>query len=79
MHILKDLSLIRRTLGCYAGEAPPILYIPTFPWKYFFFTKWERNEEIKKRDVYVRGGSCTHAFSLVSRTPSGSRSWVPLP
>jgi hypothetical protein len=58
-----------KTLGPYAEGAPPILYVPMFPWKYFFSTKCERSEEIKKnvistkRVVYVRGGSHPHAFS----------------
>jgi hypothetical protein len=33
------------------GGAPPILYVPMFPWKYFFSTKWERSEEIKKNVI----------------------------
>jgi hypothetical protein len=37
-----------KTLGPYAGGAPPILSVPMVPWKYFFSTKWERNEEIKR-------------------------------
>jgi hypothetical protein len=49
----------RRTLGRYAGGAPPILYVLTFPRKYFCFTKLEN----KKRVVYIRGGSRTCAFS----------------
>ncbi len=42
--------------------APPILYVPTFPWILFFYQtrkKWGN----KKRVVYVRGGSRTYAFS----------------
>jgi hypothetical protein len=61
MHILKGLSLIRRTLGCYAGEAPPILYIPML--EIFLFYKMGKKRGNKKRVVYVRGGSYTHAFS----------------
>jgi hypothetical protein len=33
------VSPSRRTLGCYAEGALPILYVPMFPWKYFFSTK----------------------------------------
>ncbi len=49
----------RRTLGRYAGGAPPILYVLTFPRKYFCFTKLE----IRKKVVYIKGGSMTCAFS----------------
>ncbi len=38
----------QKTQGHYAAGAPPILYVPMFPWKYFFTTKQERNKEIKK-------------------------------
>ncbi len=43
--------------------ASPILYVPTFPWKYFLSTKWERREEIKRelftqREVPVQ--ECSH-------------------
>jgi hypothetical protein len=31
----------RRTLGHYAEGAPPILYVPKFPWKYFFLMNGE--------------------------------------
>jgi hypothetical protein len=31
------------------GGAPPIIYVPTFPWKYIFFTKWEKKKEIKRK------------------------------
>jgi len=41
------------------GGALPILHVCTFSWKYFFFTKRERREEIKKTVVYVRGGYST--------------------
>jgi hypothetical protein len=52
------ISLSTRTIGHYAGGAPPILYVPTFPWKYFIFTKRKRNKEIK-RELFlsVLGGS----------------------
>jgi hypothetical protein len=33
---LRDLPL-----GHYAAGAPPILYVPVFPQKYFFSMKWE--------------------------------------
>ncbi len=49
------VSPSRTTLGCYAGGALPILYVPMFPWKYFFSTKWERREEMK-RELFVCGG-----------------------
>jgi hypothetical protein len=41
------IPLNKRTLGRYAKRAPPILYVPMFPWKIFFFMKGERSEEIK--------------------------------
>ncbi len=44
----------KRTLGHYVKGAPPILYVPTFPWKYFFFMKQERREEIK-RELFMQG------------------------
>jgi hypothetical protein len=37
----------KKTLGHCARGAPPILYVPMFPWKYFLPMKWERSEEIK--------------------------------
>jgi len=43
------------TLGCYAPGSPPILYVPTFPWKCFFSTKWEGSQEIKRELVCVKG------------------------
>jgi hypothetical protein len=33
-------------------EGAPQFYM--FPWKYFFFTKWERSEEIKRELFYIR-------------------------
>jgi hypothetical protein len=39
----------------------PQLYM--FPWKYFFSTTQERNEEIKRELFYLREGSHTHVFS----------------
>jgi hypothetical protein len=44
-----------KTLGCYATGAPLVVYVPMFPWKYFFFTKWDKREGIKKRIVFLRG------------------------
>jgi hypothetical protein len=38
----------RRTLRSYAKGVPSILYVPIFPWKYFFSTKQERSQEIKR-------------------------------
>jgi len=32
----------------FAGGAPPILYVPTFLWKYFFFMEHEKSQEIKR-------------------------------
>jgi len=48
-----------------AEGAPPILYVLTFPWKYFFSTKYKTGKKSgnKKRVVYVRRGSCTHVVS----------------
>lgn len=42
------ISPNRRTLGVVCWGSSPIFYVPTFPWKYFFSTKWERSEEIKR-------------------------------
>jgi len=39
----------------------PILYVPTFPWKYFVFKKRERSKGNWKRVVYIRGGSWVHS------------------
>jgi hypothetical protein len=36
--------LAKKTLGRYVGGSSPILYVPMFPWKYFFSTKWERSQ-----------------------------------
>ncbi len=44
-----------KTLGCYATGAPLVLYVPMFPWKYFFFTKWDKREGIKKKIVFLKG------------------------
>jgi hypothetical protein len=38
----------RRTPRSYARGAPPILYVPMFPWKYFFSMKQEKSKEIKE-------------------------------
>jgi hypothetical protein len=43
----------QKTQGHYTAGAPPILYVPMFPWKYVFSRKQERNKEIKKR-VHTR-------------------------
>jgi hypothetical protein len=48
MCIWRDLPQ-QKIQGHYAAGAPPICYVPMFPWKYFFSTKRERNKEIKKR------------------------------
>jgi hypothetical protein len=45
----------RRTLGPYARGVPPIVHVPTFPWKYFFSTKWKRSQEIKKESYLHKG------------------------
>jgi hypothetical protein len=44
---------------------PRAVLSPMFPWKcIYIFMKWERSPKIKKkRVVYGRGGSHTHAFS----------------
>jgi hypothetical protein len=58
--------------------APPILYVRMFPWNFIFYQtrkKWGN----KRRVVYVRRGSCTHAFSPGLGRTSGSHPWVPLP
>ncbi len=49
-----------RTLGHYAEEAPPILYVPM---KIFDFYKTGKRRGNKERVVYISGGSSTHAFS----------------
>ncbi len=36
------------------GEPLPILYVSMLQWKYFFSTKWERREEIK-RELFTQG------------------------
>ncbi len=41
-----------KTLGCYATGAPLVLYVPMFPWKYFFFTKWDKREGMKKKKLF---------------------------
>jgi hypothetical protein len=62
MCILRDLPHKSNPRELCRGSSP-ILHVPMFPWKYFFSTKWERSEEIKKRVVYVTGGSHMSAFS----------------
>jgi len=79
MCVVWGISPSRRTLVCFAGGAPLILYVFMFPWKYFFHRKWERREEKKRRIVSIRGGSWTHVFSWGLRTPLGSSPRVPLP
>jgi hypothetical protein len=60
--ILSDLSQQKNDRD-YAKGAPPILYVPTFPWKYFFSIKQERSKEIKRELFMQGGGSCTCVFS----------------
>jgi hypothetical protein len=36
MCILREIFPRKKTLGHCARGAPPILYVPMFPWKYFF-------------------------------------------
>jgi hypothetical protein len=43
MCILKDLPQ-----GHYDKGAPPILYVPMFPSKYFIFTKQKKSKEMKR-------------------------------
>jgi len=64
-------------LGAYDRGVLPIFFM--FPQKEFVSTKHKRNKETKKRVVYGRGGSCTHAFSWGSGTPLSSRPRPPLP
>jgi len=51
--ILSDLPLQKNGRD-YAKGAPPVLYVPTFPWKYFFSIKQERSKEIK-RELFMQG------------------------
>jgi hypothetical protein len=40
--ILRDLPQLKNEPnGVMQGELPPILYVPMFPWKYFFSMKLE--------------------------------------
>jgi hypothetical protein len=56
VYIFWGISPSRRTLECYAGgNFPQILYVPTFPWKYFFLTKWERSKEMRKESCLCKG------------------------
>jgi hypothetical protein len=67
------ISPSRRTLRHYAGGASPILYVPMFSWKYFFFMKEENFEEIKRElhkgrfqysCILLRFGNTLHCPSL---------------
>jgi hypothetical protein len=53
MCILRHLPRQKNPRALCRGSSP-ILYVPMFPWKYFFSTKWERSQEIKKKVVYVK-------------------------
>ncbi len=57
MCILRDLPQHKKNQpqGVMPRDLPPILYVPTFPWKCFFSTKWERSQEIKRELVCVKG------------------------
>jgi hypothetical protein len=46
MCILRDFHQ-----GCYERGTPPILYVPMFPLKIFFFTKQNKSEGNKKNFV----------------------------
>jgi hypothetical protein len=61
VYILRDLPPTR-TLGHYARGAPPILYVPMFPWKYFFSTKWDRSKEIKRESCLHKGEVFPYSF-----------------
>jgi hypothetical protein len=61
--------LRRRTLGCYPKGAPPILYVPMFPWKYFFSKKWGKMEGKKKREWRK------HRESLLGGGGGGPSGW----
>jgi hypothetical protein len=39
--------------GHYVGGAPPILYIPLFPLKYFFFMKQKKKKKKRKQKKFV--------------------------
>jgi hypothetical protein len=52
--ILRDLLQQEEPKGIVLGELPKFLYVPTFPCKYFFSTKRERREEIK-RELFTEG------------------------
>jgi hypothetical protein len=45
--VSRDLPKQKNRWGGILGELPNF-YVPTFPWKYFFSTNWERPEEIKR-------------------------------
>jgi hypothetical protein len=47
MGILRDLPQQNNPRVLCWGTLP-VLYVPMFPWKYFFSMKWERSEEIKR-------------------------------
>jgi len=70
-----------QTLWCYArGGAPPILYVPMFPWKYFFSMKWERSENIKSElFVCLREGLIFMHSPKIQEHPSAHTIMCPLP
>ncbi len=68
---------MRRTLGPYAEGVPSILYVPTFPWKYFFCMKQERTHEII-RGLFPQGEVLILVGSPQVQEHSGAH-WLPLP
>jgi hypothetical protein len=46
--ILRDLPKEKNPTAFCARGAPPIIYVPMFPWKYFFSTKRGKMEGKKK-------------------------------
>jgi hypothetical protein len=48
------------------GGAPPILYVPIFPWNiYFFLPKQERIKEIKRKLFFSKGRRFQYACILL--------------
>jgi hypothetical protein len=73
------ISPSRRTQGHKLGSSPNFNMFPCSHRNISFLRKSRKKGGNRKRVVYVRGGSCIHAFSWGSGTPSGSYPRVPLP
>ncbi len=57
---------------CVEGS-PPIFYVPTFPWKYFFSMN---EKEAKERELYFTQGEVP---VLLCSPEVQEHPWVPLP